>query len=279
MWHITAREVMNMTPDPGGDRFTDFVDSVIRAQAHISGIPDSNIHTNLRTNVKDGGVDTRVESAAENDESGWLLGVFTIWQYKAVATRSLDRSSLIEEINKNYAKERIVEGYAYRFCVCDSLTDKKKTETEAILNEQIKTINPDAPDAKVLSADDLAAWVNRFPSLVIRYFRPKLADNAQTFESWRESTTAQTNIFIPVPHWEPIKDSIVTHVDFSETPASVDLAICGDAGAGKTRLTFESLSALTQKYDDVFFSPTTPSALATAREPRASPSVASGLGE
>jgi hypothetical protein len=48
--------------DGTGKPFTEFLDSVLRANAAKLSISPADVHTNIRVNVPDGGVDTQVAS-------------------------------------------------------------------------------------------------------------------------------------------------------------------------------------------------------------------------
>ncbi len=83
MWTINSFNVFPLRT-PGGDRFTEFVDSLIRVEAYTQGVAFSEISTNLRTNLGDKGVDTEVRQSVPNSKTGWM-NVPTCWQYKATA--------------------------------------------------------------------------------------------------------------------------------------------------------------------------------------------------
>ena len=53
-WTLDPQDVSRLR-SPSGDRFTQFVDKLIRAQAYVAGVPQERIATNLRTNIPDGG--------------------------------------------------------------------------------------------------------------------------------------------------------------------------------------------------------------------------------
>ncbi|GIK40539.1 MAG: hypothetical protein BroJett011_43720 [Chloroflexota bacterium] len=243
MWSITAFDITHLR-SPGGDRFTEFVDALIRAQGFVCSIPYAEIHTNLRTNIPDGGVDTRVSIAAVNDVvTGWLADR-TIWQYKATEAKSIRPKNLRDEINKDYAKKCILEGYAYRFCICDELEAPKKQEWESKLTQYAQAINPNVPPAKVLAAGDLAAWAGHFPAIILRFFRPDIAGIALHINAWRENVITYTPNFVPVSTWEPVQKDIREHINLSIPPAEVVLSIQGEAGVGKTRMVYETLAEI-----------------------------------
>ncbi len=83
MFIVETNRIKELGRTPGGVHFTGLIDAIIYAQARISNIPISNVQTNLRTNLPDGGVDTSVDGFSSNDKSGYLNNCPTIWQYKA----------------------------------------------------------------------------------------------------------------------------------------------------------------------------------------------------
>jgi len=242
MWTITAQDVIHLR-SPGGDRFTQFVNALIYAQAFFCGVPDSEIRTNLRTNIPDGGVDTEVCKPVPDDSTGWTKDFPTIWQYKATEAKNISNAQLEDEVNKLYAIDRIRNGYAYRLCICDDIPPQKKEEWQQYLTDCARKINPDAPEAKVLTASDLAAWANRFPALVLRCFHSGLAADCLSLEAWGRNITDITPKFVPVPAWEEISDKIKQHVDFTSSVPDVVFPISGEAGVGKTRLVYETLAS------------------------------------
>lgn len=227
---------------PGGDRFTEFVDALIRTEAYIQSVPLSEMSTNLRTNLGDKGVDSEVCQPMPNSQTGWL-SVPTSWQYKATEFRNISEKDLREEVNKEYSTELIQKGYGYRFCICDDLTSTKKSDWEKILNEEIAKINPDAPPSKVITASDLAAWASQYSAIVVRFFQPQLS-NALALENWGNNITGLTSQYVEVNIWASVKQKIIEHINFNNRCHSVILPLEGEAGVGKTRLVYETLSNL-----------------------------------
>ena len=107
MWAINALDVVHLGRTPGGDRFTEFVDSLIFAEAYVNGLKPPEIRTNPRTNLPDGGVDTEVCQPFSNDSTGWLSDAPTIWQYKAKGySAKKDGTDLPEETKKDVSKPK-----------------------------------------------------------------------------------------------------------------------------------------------------------------------------
>ena len=238
--HISAYDVLALKIQPGGHIFTKFVDAVIRAHCSVAGVLQSNIKTNLRTNVADKGVDTRVKATIANDSLGWLTAP-TIWQYKATDFASVSESMLRAEIHKEHSAKCVRLGYAYRFAICDSLPDHKCEEWETLLNSEANSLNSNAQEAKVVTADDLATWANLFPAILSRFFHKELPKLCLLMPAWGKNVTSTTSHYVDIPDWHPIQGALRKHLDFSQQVADVVIPIIGEAGAGKTRMVYETL--------------------------------------
>jgi len=243
MWTVNALDVKHLGRTPGGERFTDLVDRLIRAQGFAGGVPFSAIATNMRNNRADGGVDTRVDMPIPGDPTGYVA-IRTIWQYKATEAAGTTEADLQKEINKPYARECIGKGYAYRFCICDEVTPEKKDEWVAKLTEFARAIEPSAPAAMVVAAGDLAPWARMFPALLVSLFPMVGRGTVLHLGAWGKNARDVTPIFVPVPSWEPARESIAAHVAMGQRPSEVVLPVKGEAGVGKTRLAYEVLAGI-----------------------------------
>jgi hypothetical protein len=239
MWRIDGRDILRLRGG-GGEPFTKFVDLLVRSQASL-GLPDSQIRTNIRTNIGDEGVDTEVCRPIPNDPTGWLGDNPTILQYKATEYTNVTCTDISDEVKKEYVKTCIKNGYAYHICICDDLPPNKKEDREKCLNESIKEINPNAPTGKIISASDLAAWANRFPAVVLEYFRPGMIQSCLHFKAWGDNITSLTQKYVTIPTFESISNQIIHHANFKNDVPEIALPISGEAGVGKTRLVYESL--------------------------------------
>src|SRR5260370_22841768 len=173
MWKVDAKRIATVFRDGLGEKWTEFVDALIRTHGEITGVLDREIITNQRHNVADGGVDTEVKVAMVGDRTG-LFAAPSCWQYKAEEykkyTPSKKNKKLLKEIGKPYAVELIKLGYAYRLCLCDSMPPATRTKWVTCLKAERDRINPDAPDPMVVTADDIAPWVSRFKGMLREFF-------------------------------------------------------------------------------------------------------------
>ncbi len=111
------------------------------------------------------------------------------------------------------------------------------------LTAAARKITPGAPPARVVTADELAALANRYPGFVLSFFQPALARDVLHLGAWEANARANTRVYVPVPDWAGVQESLAAHVDFGMTPAAAVRTVQGEAGIGKTRTVFEVVSA------------------------------------
>jgi hypothetical protein len=238
--------------DGTGKPFTVFVDSVLRAAAARLGIPPSDVHTNVRTNLADGGVDTRIDSG---NGSNVYLAVRTLWQFKARPFKDFTDSLVQEEIqgaSKEYARNLIRNGYAYRLCICEDSDARDQKKLQDLLHSHVTAVNPDAQPSLVLLPSDIAQWANQYPSVIARHLRLPV-DKFRSHESWRASAVAETPTFVATEHHAEWATRIESHLNWSQKPAEVALTLYGNAGVGKTRSLFEILDRLENQRELVLY--------------------------
>lgn len=236
VWEITPQQVENLQGGDGG-AFRDFVCRVISAHMTVCGVPSAALSTDAR-NMADGGVDCQISQAAPNDPHDRLRSK-TCWQYKATSHDKVTLPTLREEINKEYAAQLIKEGYAYRFCVADTITAEKKNEWEGVLKEEAKLLNPNAPAPQVLTSTCLARLASLFPSIVAAQIP---VNQFLHLGAWGRSIVLQTKQYVPVNIWDGVAAQIKLHADFVNAGRALVLPIHADAGIGKTRLVYETLN-------------------------------------
>lgn len=269
VWKLNPTDLA-LLKDPSGARFTHFMDRLIRAEAACCGLAQAEIATQLRTTIKDGGVDTEVKGAITQSKTGWFA-VPTCWQFKAGDVNNIDdkkkktaKNDLQKEINKPYVKELITKGYGYRICVLDDLTPPKVQDWESQLKAEAKAINPDAPDPRVIHGGYLLEWAERYPAIVAQL--RNWTQGGFHWDAWRENCRDVTPTYVPNPEpiWEGIREQIRAHARLSGPSIGGEacLTIGGAAGVGKTRLVFETLNEMPEAAGLVLY-------LADEREARA----------
>jgi hypothetical protein len=251
VWKLNPAD-LHQLKGAGGEPFVHFMDRLIRAEAARGGLQQSAIATQLRVNIKDGGVDTQVKNRIPQDNTGWFA-VATCWQFKAVDAKDIDdeerktkKNALQEEINKPYVMELVKQGYGYRLCLLGDLTPEKLRDWEAQLKKEALIINPHAQDPRVIHGGHLLEWAERYPAIVARL--RNWTQGGLHWEAWQDNCRAVTPTYVrnSEPVWEGLRQQILRHADLigQSVGGEACLPIGGAAGVGKTRLVFETLNEL-----------------------------------
>ena len=261
MLRVDGRQIRGLQ-GAGGEPFTQFVDALLRSQCSIAGLADAVLHTNQRVNRQDGGVDTSIDVPLSEDRTGWLESK-TVWQYKAT---DLVRVVLADLFAGEMLKNLITRGYAFRLAVADSITPEQRGKWDAELTRKAREISAESPQARIVSADDIAAWASRLPGLVMTYFQTALRQVANSLHSWRPNAEAETRQFVPVDVWAAVIQVLTQHVDLSQQAQSAVAPVQGDAGVGKTRMVYEVVSKLPEAQSVVLYCVGDDNAMGVANE-------------
>ncbi len=240
MWSLTLPDVQSLR-GAGGTLLAGFVDLLLRAEADRVHVPQAEVHTQLRQNVGDGGVDTRIDRA--------LLGgmgftdVPTGWQYKAVDQPDLNVVEIEGELRKHEATRILGLGYGYCVCTTAAVPPHRVTQIEGALLRVAASINPAAPPPRLVTPDMIVEWARRFPMVVAARFR-RFPLRALAMPQWTAAITNATPTYFEIEEWRAAAAEIDAHASFGTPVADACLSISGPSGVGKTRLVHERLSRL-----------------------------------
>jgi hypothetical protein len=240
MLRITGDEVSRALQGHA-DRFTAFVDALIRAEAHLGGVPDAAVITNQRYSIPDGGVDTECGQEVLSDRSG-ALRARSVWQYKAMKRGDIRIPTLFDG---SHVRERVKQGYAFRLAVAGEFPADVVARMQESISQEIAKFCQGAPDPLVLNASALAAWTKGLPAIVLEFLRPPdLQFQAIHLEAWARTARNITRRFVEPANWSAIASAIGRHVDFSSGVGDIVLPLQGEPGVGKTRLALEALDRI-----------------------------------
>jgi len=234
-WRVSADELQVLRGN-GGQSFTDFVNTLLRKEAHRARIPLPEVRTNLRVNVGDEGVDAAVDKPLGG---GTGIDVPSCWQFKATSFAEVTPAALRVEVNKAEARRLIASGYGYYVCVCDDWPPNKVTALGEELRAVVQQINPAAP-SRILPAGELAEWARRHVSVLVEFFRPSLRE-AIPHAQWLRVVREDIPKFVEVPARASATKAILEHVALEEVPSPM-LSIAGPGGAGASRFVSEVLA-------------------------------------
>lgn len=236
--YVGPDDLLRTLRGAGGQTFTDFADSLIRADMSRAGVRLDQVVTNIRTSIPDGGVDTRIKVAAPGVLA---LEAPSAWQYKATDYGKISEPELVKEMRKPVSSERLSAGDLYCLCICDDAPAEWQEGRQAEMLEEARAQNPGAPVPRLLCAGQLADWANRFPSVVVRFFRPQL-ELVLHHEAWLRNQRAELTTYVPIAGRVEAAGLIADYIDFGR-PVRGLLTISGAMGTGKSRFVAETLAS------------------------------------
>ena len=217
--------------DPIG--FANFVNHLLRAEGSRVAIPPVNIHTSLRVNTPDGGVDARVEDNGQ--QSDWIPLGTSVWQFKS--GKDHEQAKIRKEFQKPGVQEVLKAGGSYRILVCDDLGNIQLRDRKKVLEDCCRDAGISSDCALIYAADKIAAWARRHPSMRLLISNP-FPGGLYRWETWANQHRFK-NFFQPDAQRSDLMAAIRRHSIGSASQTRLSLE--GLAGVGKTRLVLEAL--------------------------------------
>lgn len=218
----------------GGAIFQELVSRLLTAEESAAGLSQLNLRTSHDTNKKDGGVDARTTIDTATD---WIPAGDCAWQFKAGTLGPGGCASELE--GAAFAREMVKAGGTYRLVLGKRLEANEIEDREAKLREKAKELGFDSTvdRFKIIDGNQLARWIERFPSLAVSRVIGSTGHLAIGFESW---VRKDKHRFIWVSSSE--RDELRTTIlDFLQQHATLSLRIEGASGLGKSRGAMEAL--------------------------------------
>ena len=203
---------------------------------HLINVPDC-------INVGDGGVDAYIDDAHPSSDDVIPEGS-SVFQIKStdLAPMACKRELHVEDdLNKPLKDEldrRLRKGATYVLVLTADITDARiRTRYDAIRDE-LANYGYQGTEVRVYTANQLAGFTNRHPSLVVS-LRPELS-TCYAYERWgSRGDVRHPAAFVADSHRQAIVDQIaVTLRERSRCPV---LRLTGLPGVGKTRSSYEAL--------------------------------------
>jgi hypothetical protein len=178
---ISAREIEDLEPP----QFIDFVNSLISAEAHVLGIPTTDLKLNSYTTGSDGGVDGSIDDSGMHGNNEWVPSGLSIWQFKTDRSHTnATPSKLKEEASKTGVLEALKAGGRYVVAIARICDKDMRSERENALRDTIKAngFNPNL--VTLLTADDLKTWAVKHYSLLLLPFFMRPFGECLRMEKW-----------------------------------------------------------------------------------------------
>jgi hypothetical protein len=212
--------------------FVDAVNHLVRAEASRSGIPTSGIHTNLRVNESDAGIDARV-LAPSSHRSQWIPLGTSAWQMKS---GNVYPGELRKEFNKPGVQKVVKHGGTYCVAIGVDYGDKLLQRREEVLQQCFHKLGLD-PRYRLYTASDLAAWGSEMLGIVLLPHFNHPVGELTRWEKW--SQDPKHALSFEADHQ---REQIVQEIRRVEAGGTdlIHIRLEGQSGVGKTRLALEA---------------------------------------
>lgn len=213
--------------------FVNFVNHLLRAEGSRVGIPPVNIHTSLRVNTPDGGVDACVEDNVQ--QSDWIPLGTSVWQFKS--GKDHEQAKIRKEFQKPGVQEVLKAGGSYCIVVCDDLGNTQLRDRKKVLEDCCRGAGFSTDRARIYAADKIADWTKRHPAMRLLLGGPSLGDLFR-WETWN-ALPQFGQPFAADPQRQDILNTIRRGIE--EPSGPLIFCIAGRAGVGKSRLGLEAM--------------------------------------
>ena len=216
--------------------FVNFVNHLLRAEGSRVGIPPVNIHTSLRVNTPDGGVDACVEDNVQ--QSDWIPLGTSVWQFKS--GKDHEQAKIRKEFQKPGVQEVLKAGGSYCIVVCDDLGNNQLRDRKKVLEECCRGAGFPTDRARIYAADKIAAWAGRHPAIRLLIGGP-LPGGLCRWEQWASNPRFRQEF-----KSDQQRADIIAEVrrGLRDPSGPIRVGIQGLAGIGKSRLGLEALRAV-----------------------------------
>ena len=220
---------------------------LLHAEAEANGLPADDIHVAEEYWVADGGEDAHIRWKGDPDRTAHLPGRYTQFQIKcgAVTPAKARNEVLTKDGQIKPLIHDVLEAGGFYVLLCTSSFTEKKTQriTDSILDSLQAHGCPISPTRiRVQDADQLAIWINHYPTLVTtlkELSSPNSTGPFRSFEQWIKQKDHVLSPFVQDARLPALRSRLVDHLS---QPGEV-VRILGASGIGKSRLVLESLKS------------------------------------
>ena len=192
-----------------------------------------NLRTSYQSNVRDQGVDARIEAARD---TGWIPEGDSAWQFKA---GDLSPKECEDELAGAKFAHRILEnGGAYRLVLGKGMEPHLIDDRESKLREKAEELGFDASGNrfKVIDGNQLATWLEHYPALAVSTVLRATGTFAIGLDAWSRKAKHHYT-WVDSAERDELRASILEFLGRRRD----NLRVEGASGLGKSRGTLEAL--------------------------------------
>ncbi|KTD04175.1 type II TA system antitoxin MqsA family protein [Legionella feeleii] len=234
-------------------KFTQLIRRLLNAEAHSNNIQKDGIHVASIITAPDGGEDARIEWSGGPEHTKYLPSRLCQFQLKAtdINSKKAGKDVLTSAGNAQPMITSVLEAGGAYIMLCARACTKRKIQEcqeEIITNLCAVGLNASNTNIKFLDADQIANWVNNYPSVatwVLEQTHTNIAGPFRTLEHWA-GRYEYNSIWVTDSRLIEIQKRLQASISI---PQSV-IRIVGPSGIGKSRLVLEALGSFDLENED-----------------------------
>jgi len=238
---VSSRDIKQCS----SEQFVDLIKNLSLMECHQYNIPQSSVFFSSNVNAKDGGQDGLVHWS-QNLAPSYTDHLPTRYNCFQLKTSSFTPRKCKKEILDKKQKlkpamqEVIKKQGAYILCSSQLVSGVHLKAREEAIYEGIKKAgyDPDLIQIQFYSADTIANWINKFPSLVVWFLKETCGKSKIPWLSWKEWSLEDRDYRSEFMFHEELKDKQNQILNLLSQPRQI-AHLSGVSGVGKTRLALE----------------------------------------
>ena len=226
--------------------FPQLLRRLLSAEAQTHGLPEAGIHVASAIHAADGGEDGRIEWKAGLDRTPFLPSRLCQFQLKAGRVRPAAAGREVLDRTGRTVKDMVqpvLEAGGHYIMLCGHQYARKGIESrERRIREALRTagLEIDSEQVDFRDADQIAAWVNRHPSVAVWLKEQTQPGALGPFRSWSHWAGRPEHDHSPWVEDERLP-ALRAHLGSRVAEPRSVFRIVGLSGIGKSRLTLEAL--------------------------------------
>jgi len=237
---IDVKEISNQDDNRSVDTFR----RLLWAEGTSVGVGIHQIHVSDKITVADGGIDALVENASPTNDD--LIPVGTSG-FQIKAQDNVSESFCVRELHEKKDKKKAIKkgideiiknNGTYILVIFRDIVSPKRLKIKQAIEKELTDIYKKDVKVRVYTADELAGFIEKYPSLV-SLLRPNLSQ-CLSYDAWSKQNKNPIN-YIVDNNRKSFSEEIQQKIKSSHQEC-LFFRITGLSGIGKTRFVFETLS-------------------------------------
>ncbi|MCZ0932348.1 MAG: HipA N-terminal domain-containing protein, partial [Oligoflexia bacterium] len=247
---VSSEDIKKCNPQ----QFVELIKRLSLAECYQYNIPQNSVDFSSNITAKDGGQDGLVNWSSQSQApayTNYFPNRYNCFQIKAssLSPKECKKEILDKDQKLKPALEKVIKKRgAYILCSTHLVSGVYLTAREEAIYEEIKKAgyDPDLIQIKFYSADKIANWLNKFPSLAVWFLKEICGKEKYPWLSWKEWSREDLDYRSEFMFHEVLKNKQKRIYNILTEPRKT-VHLAGASGTGKTRLALEAFRPISNE--------------------------------